>query len=133
LGANRQKIRILRKKAGKILGDVRIQKAFDLTQGIEAWYFDEETDLEQFKRNRSNFVSDINQIIIKASNQQMTADLTGLLENVQRTAESFCFKSLEVKRNRKPNQREFEAEWRRYVPENSIPSRYLLVQQRLGY
>ena len=115
------------------MADVRIQKAFDLTQGIEAWYFDEEKDLEQFKRNRSQFVSDINQIIIKASNQRMTADLTGLLENVQRTAESFCFKSLQVKRNRKPNQKEYEAEWRRFVPENSIPSRYQLVQQRMGY
>ena len=73
------------------MGDVRIDKAFDLTQGIEAWYRDEEEkNLEQFKRNRSTFVSGINDIIIKAQNQQMTADLTGLLENVQRTAETFA-------------------------------------------
>lgn len=116
------------------MGDVRIQKAFDLTQGIEAWYRDEEeNDREQFKRNRSKFVSGINEIIIKASNQQMTADLTSLLENVQRTAETFCFNDLQKRRNRKPNRKEFEAEWRRFVPENSIPPRYQDVQQRLGY
>ena len=116
------------------MGDIRIQKAFDLTQGIEAWYRDEEeNDREQFKRNRSKFVSGINEIIIKASNQQMTADLTSLLENVQRTAETFCFNDLQKRRNRKPNRKEFEAEWRRFVPENSIPSRYELVQQRMGY
>ena len=115
------------------MGDVRIQKAFDLTQGIEAWYRDEEeNDREQFKRNRSTFVSGINEIIIKAQNQQMTADLTGLLENVQRTAETFCFNDLQKRRNRKPNQKEFEAEWRRFVPQ-SISPRYQDVQQRLGY
>ena len=114
-------------------GDIRIQKAFDLTQGIEAWYYDEEKDTKQFELNRSTFVNSINEAIIKASNQRMTADITGLLESVQRTAEMYCFGNLKTKRGRKPNRKEYEAQWRRYIPESSIPPRYELVEARLGY
>ena len=114
-------------------GDIRIQKAFDLTQGILAWYYDDEKDQDQFERNRKDFVDGINEKIVKANNQRMTADITGLMESVQRTAEMYCFGNLKTTRGRKPNRKEYEAEWRRYVPESSIPPRYELVEARLGY